>query len=109
MISATVEAHGEPLTSKTCDTNHLWPCELKASGNETGTTLFKRLRLSLESPGTENTAAHCMGIRKKKSANSGEALLARRADKTTTVLPFVTAQRTECCLTHTLTFEFSSS
>lgn len=65
MISATVEAHGEPLTSKTCDTNHLWPCELKASGNETGTTLFKRLRLSLESPGTENTAAHCMGIRKK--------------------------------------------
>lgn len=65
MISATVEPHGELLTSKTYDTNHLWPCELNASGNETGTTLFKRPRLSLESPGAKNAAALCTSVRTK--------------------------------------------
>lgn len=100
MILATVEPHGDPLTSKTDDTNHSRPLS-QGIWNESGTTLF-------ESPGSLWKTAglkmllHFKLVLKEKSKLRREALLAWGAGKTSTVPSLPTAQTTERGPSHML-------
>jgi len=107
MISATVEPHGEPLTSETCDTDHLRPCEL----------MHPEMRLvppCLKGPGSAwqalglKTPPHSALALEQKCKLRIEALLVSGAGKTSTVPP-LPAQTMVCGLGHLLTSKFGSS
>lgn len=98
----------ESLTSETCDTNYLRPCEL----------MHLEMRLvppCLKGPGSPWKALglkvllHSAVVLEQKCKLRIGALLVRGADKTLTVPPLLTAWTMLCGLSHIHTPKFGSS